>query len=136
MKSKIFQTLGLALKEYKVEVHSVRPARRIGPDGQAVTEIVIEITQKRPGYFSDNSAEQDPQNPDFYFRGGCTLLVDPESRNVRYCVVKNINDEQRYERQKQFLTEVASRSLRATYFGTFGHDHVEPFALLHRSVEA
>ncbi|HZD04978.1 MAG TPA: hypothetical protein VE173_08665, partial [Longimicrobiales bacterium] len=51
------------------EVHSVRPARRIGPDGQFLTELVVEITQARrePGLRSGT----------FRFRGGCTLLFDP-----------------------------------------------------------
>lgn len=35
----------------KLEVHSVRPARRIGPSNQTVTELVIEMTQQRRGYF-------------------------------------------------------------------------------------
>ena len=34
----------------KVEVHSVRPARRVGPDGQQIAELVVEITQSRMGY--------------------------------------------------------------------------------------
>ena len=33
------------------EVHSLRPARRVSPDGESLTDLVIEITQARPGYF-------------------------------------------------------------------------------------
>jgi hypothetical protein len=70
---------------------------------------------------------------DFVFRGGCTLLVDPETARVRYCIVKNIASKARLARQRAFLQGDAETSLRALYFGGLdraGQD--EPFALLHR----
>ena len=41
----------------KIEVHSVRPTRRQGPDGQTMTDLVIEITQRRRAYL--DSADQE-----------------------------------------------------------------------------
>ena len=41
----------------------MRPARRIGPDGQSRTDLVVEITQTL------RDANQFP------YRGGCTLLI-------------------------------------------------------------
>ena len=38
------------------EVHSVRPARRLGPDGQTLTDLVIEITQRGHGYLDPELA--------------------------------------------------------------------------------
>jgi hypothetical protein len=38
----------------RFEVHSLRPARRVSPDGESLTDLVIEITQARPGYFDED----------------------------------------------------------------------------------
>ncbi len=106
----------------RLEIHSVRPARRLGPDNQTVNELVIEITQRRYGYYEPDRQAQadragsDPPPPDFYFRGGCTLLVDLETAKVRYAISKNIRSEARLERTRRFLTQEAA-SLRATYLG-------------------
>ena len=53
------------------EVHSVRPVRRIGPDRQQRTDLVVEITQS--WLPADGSGK---------FRGGCTLIVDLEQRVI------------------------------------------------------
>lgn len=137
-----------------LEIHSVRPARRIGPDGQTVEELVIEITQRRRGYYDDviqkkvDAGEKDPPTPDFIFRGGCTLLVDLKTAKVRYCIYQNITSENRLNRMRQFLKDGFGPSLRATYFGDSCREYyrqltgekkdkksplLEPFALLHRS---
>jgi hypothetical protein len=138
-----------------LEVHSVRPARRIGPDDQTLTQIVIEITQRRRGYYDPALQEQadrgmsNPPKPDFIFRGGCTLLVDLDTAQVRYCVYKRIRSANRLERMRRFLAGDGAASLRATYLGDArrayyarivagpkdGADEAgaEPFALLHRS---
>jgi hypothetical protein len=141
-----------------LEIHSVRPARRVGPAGQTVTELVIEMTQRRRGYYEPKTQRDvnrgridPPPNPDFFFRGGCTLLVDPDTAKVRYCIYKDIHDENRLERTRAFLTGEKSPSLRATYFGdprrtyfqrltgSLGEEKarlgMEPFAMLHRSYE-
>jgi len=141
----------------KFEVHSVRPARRAGPAGQTVTDLVIEMTQRRRGYLdpsvqarADSGQEPYPK-PDFIYRGGCTLLVDPDTASVRYCIYKRILSKNRLERMRHYLGGDGAPSLQATYFGdprnTYfehtinprsGADGVgafEPFALLHRSVD-
>jgi hypothetical protein len=134
-----------------LEAHSVRPARRIGPGGQMVTELVIELTQRRRGYLdSKDQQEADAGNtrllrrPDFIFRGGCTLLVDLETAEVRYCIYKRIGSSNRLERQRRFLRQESHPSVRTTYFGDTRRAYykrlaagrpVEPLALLHRSFE-
>ena len=125
----------------KVEVHSVRPARRLGPDGHTLTDLVIEVTQRRRGYFDPavqekvDRGELDPvPRQDFWFRGGSTFLIDLEKRQVRYSIGKGILREARLEAQRRFL-ETSDRSLRATYFGDMRlRPGAEPFALLHRSL--
>ena len=69
--------------------------------------------------------------PDYYFRGGCTLLVDADTGKVRYSVKKPLNDA-RKERQRRFLLEEGNESLAATYFGDATTEGSEPFAMLHR----
>jgi hypothetical protein len=101
-----------------IEVHSVRPARRVGPDGQILSDLVVEITQTfRP--------EQGAP-----FRGGCTLLIDLIRNEVRYFVRKRVDSAARLQAQHAFALE-AEDPLRATYFMDSDQD-VEPFALLHR----
>ena len=122
------------------EVHSVRPARRVGPDGQMLADMVVEITQWRRGYFDANVQQQvdsgtlSPAPPaDFPFRGGCTLLIDLDKGVVRYCIAKNIGSQERLERQRAYLGGQGDTSLRATYFGNLLRQEAkEPFALIHR----
>ena len=132
----------------ELEVHSIRPARRIGPDGQTVTELVIEMTQRRRGYYNAekqrkvDSGELAPMEPDFFFRGGCTLLVDLETARVRYCIYKDISSQNRIERMRKYLQNGSGPSLQATYLGDpgkgFSHfkgaqgSRLEPIARLHR----
>src|SRR5262249_55237627 len=69
----------------KIEVHSVRPARRVGADGDRRSDLVVEITQSfRP-----------KASPQARFRGGCTLLIDLVTAEVRYLVRKKVNSPQR-----------------------------------------
>ena len=85
-----------------------------------------------------------PPKPDFMFRGGCTLLIDLETCDLRYCIFKRINSSRRLESQRRFLSEHLDPSLRATYFGDprrvfFDEAHreaaIEPLALLHRAYD-
>ncbi|HEV2853094.1 MAG TPA: hypothetical protein VHC97_09855 [Thermoanaerobaculia bacterium] len=127
----------------KVEVHSVRPAHRMGPDGQKLTDLVIEITQKRRCYFDpdlqgmvDKGTLDPPPPEDFWFRGGSTLLFDLESRKVRYCIGKGMKSKARLAGQQSFVGGTGGGSLRATYFGDpRRHAAAEPFAMLHRALE-
>ncbi|MDH4211989.1 MAG: hypothetical protein OEV79_11140 [candidate division WOR-3 bacterium] len=137
-----------------LEIHSVRPARRIGPDGEAITNLVIEMTQRRRGYYDPDIQDKadrgkiKPPKPDFIFRGGCTLIVDLMSAEVRYCIYKRIGSKNRLDRMREFLTRDTEPSDRTVYFGNpcriyfhnitspqkgiTGEMTVEPFALLHR----
>jgi hypothetical protein len=132
-----------------LEVHSVRPAHRIGPGGQAITDLVVEMTQRRRGYCDPEvqrkvDAGQLEQRPDFIFRGGCTLLIDLETGRVRYSIGKGIQSQRRLDAQRRFFSQPTNPSLQFTYFGDprdqyftdiAGGGPVEPFALLHRASE-
>jgi hypothetical protein len=97
----------------RFEVHSTRPCRRIGPDGQQRTDLVLEVLQRRRAFLDpDKQAKLDSPkanprdkafaNPDFYFRGGCTLVIDAESGEIRYCVYKRVDDDNRLAAERAF----------------------------------
>jgi hypothetical protein len=123
------------------EVHSVRPAARVGPDGEVCSDLIIEITQRRRGYRDpevqkkqDRSRQKQPLKPDFYFRGGCTLLIDHETESIRYIISKSVGDESRLNKQREFKYMNPRPSLRSIYLGEdVGEETKEPFAILHRS---
>jgi hypothetical protein len=105
-------------------------------------DAVVEITQKRPGYL-DKSLNEAPalppagEEPDFWFRGGCTLIIDLETGRLRYCIYKRITSKSRYERQRDYLSgKSAGLSLASTYFDTMRTDEtVEVFSFVHRGLE-
>ncbi|MDU0372236.1 hypothetical protein ACFST9_13675 [Hymenobacter monticola] len=125
-----------------IEIHAVRPARRIGPSGEVRTDLVIVATQRRRGYFDAATQAKvdqglmEPPTADFIFRGGCTLLVDLDSGAVRYAIRKDVLSEQRLEQQRRHLQQQWIPAVRGTYFGSRGElkeDGLpEPFAMLHR----
>lgn len=106
------------------EVHSVRPVRRVGPDGQQEMDLVIEITQN--WIPSDGSKE--------FYRGGSTLIIGLEERAIRYCIRKRVAHPGRIGAQQSFRLGVAQSSLRNNYFTVEGVSHREPFAMLHRCI--
>lgn len=125
------------------EVHSVRVARRSTPRGDQVTDLVVEILQRRRGYLDEREQRDvdaridvpdDEPDGDFKFRGGCTLLIDPDTYRVRYAITKHILSEGRLRRQREFCGG-ENPALRATYFGDPERQagQREPFALLHRA---
>ncbi|MDQ3811105.1 MAG: peptidase S8, partial [Chloroflexota bacterium] len=103
----------------QIEVHSVRPARRVGPSGQAQADLVVEITQ--------NFQPHDPSVPGF--RGGCTLLIDLARRQVRYLVRKRVDSAPRFASQQKFAASL-DQDPRSAYFTRLRVGD-EPFALLH-----
>ena len=133
MKEADSQALGFFLDEQAVrqidgapgrlsafEVHSVRPVRRVGPDGQQQLDLVVEITQS---WIPDGDTRK--------YRGGCTLIIDLECHAIRYCIRKRVGHPDRIAGQQSFQMAMDDVSLRSNYFtGAVGGR--EPFAMLHR----
>jgi hypothetical protein len=122
--------LSLLAPEVLFEVHSLRPSQRVDWQGQAHFQWIIEITQRIPEYLDQTQAGKPEIKPDYFFRGGVTLLVDAETGRVRYGIHKRLDDQDRRDRQRQFMSEVKNQSLYATYFQDAPEQ--EPFAILHR----
>lgn len=112
--------------ETTFDVFGVRPARRVGPDGNIRNEVIAIIHQRRPEPIDG----KDMRNGWFWFRGGATLILDTseDSRRIRYSIVKNMNSATRLERQRKTASGSFLSPLRALYFG---EDESEPFAMIH-----
>lgn len=152
----------------RVEVHSVRMTRRTGPDGQELPQLVVSVTQRRRAYW-DKTEQQaqdgarvgskqpgknwvdhlpEPKEPDFWFRGGATIIIDLRSGRIRYVIRKRIDDDRRLDEQRDFLNGMRATSLAFSYglneqaatsasakpraAGGVGLSMAEPFALMHR----
>jgi hypothetical protein len=120
------------------EVHSFRPCRRIGPDRQQRTEFVVEIVQKRMGFFDEQiqrvvdagKVAVDYRRADFSFRGGCTLLIDPREGRIRYCIQKPISDQDRLSLERKFRMGEAGDGVGGIYIDGDARPR-NPFAFLH-----
>lgn len=132
------------------EVHSVRPARRLGMAGQQQIDLVIELTQSI-NYETDYEEGAQGKGP-FMFRGGCTLLLNMDEllklkpdelerpdlgsrgvKVVRYAIRKHVDNTSRMERQWAFVQGELNAGLQQLYFGrTSGSKLPEPFAMVHR----
>ena len=132
-----------------MEIHSVRPAVRRSLQGTSATDLVIEITQRRDGYFEqkDQEAMDRPEGgrrrrlkPDFRYRAGATIIIEPATREVRRVIRTpgTIADNDELERVRRFLLGERAGSGNAFDGGvalslSLRHPAArnEPFALLH-----
>ena len=128
------------------EVHAVRPTIRLRSDGRSRVDLLIVLAQrvKLELRFDPEDADTAVAGPDgtpltFWFRGGATLIVDPEAAEVTYSVAKNIAGERRRARHMAFLRDQIAQQGTAAIarFGlTAGTSlqlrTLEPFALAHR----
>jgi hypothetical protein len=76
-------------------VMSTRTARRIGPDGQIVFDLVAEVVQRCRVVPTDGGAA-------FPVYGGCTVILTPDGA-FRYVISKSALGTGRTERRAQFL---------------------------------
>lgn len=83
--------------DLKVAVHRFHPVYRVGPDGRLLREVVSEIVQARQVPFDPGSSEKNG----FVFRGGVTLVFNQDG-SLRYSIHKDVNSEERLERERAF----------------------------------
>lgn len=137
-----------------VEIHAVRPAMRRTASGMISTDLVIEITQRRDGYFDPREQAKADQpaaagrskraEPDFRYRAGATILIDPTTSEVRRIIRTpgTINDDAELDRVRRFLLGESGGSDNAFDGGRAmslrlrgAATREEPFALLHQLEE-
>ena len=103
-------------------VESIRSARRVGPDGQVVFDLVAEVIQRRIIPRNNGSLG-------FEFFGGTTVILGPEGE-IRYSISKSVIGKARLERRREFLESTAGRR----YWDVEGGRHVpkgQLFRMLH-----
>ncbi|TKB13163.1 MAG: peptidase S8 [Mesorhizobium sp.] len=120
--------------ETTFDIYSVRPTRRVEPDGSFRVEVVAVIQQRIPVAFDGTAAPHGVNKGDgfFWFRGGATIIIDPREgfEEIRYSIIKNTGSADRQKRQAGTMAANYLSPLRALYFGG---EVSEPFALLHAS---
>jgi len=134
--------------EVTAEVHSVRTTQRRTQRGSVVSDLVVEIVQRRRGYLDEGvQAKKDAMDPmkfaknddgDFKYRAGCTLVINAATLNIRRIIRTpgTIVDDRQLKRQRDFMTGgrlqeganafVSPRELL---------NNREPFAMLHAEGE-
>jgi hypothetical protein len=110
------------------EVHSVRAAQRVGPDGDALNHAVVVITQKCLVPMPSGRAE-------LKFRGGCTLILNLDTLDVQYVIAKDLRDKQRLDQTIAYREHGKLLALRSPYRAGAFENGAEPFAMLHRGSE-
>jgi len=124
------------------EVHAVRPTVRLRPDGRSKVELLVVLTQTMRVRLADGqrivSRADNDDSLAMRFRGGCTLIIDPEEGRIRYAIRKNIASKGRLNRQREFLQQQRAE-LGFTAIKRFGliqpgapqGPPLEPFAVAH-----
>ncbi|KAI5912185.1 S8 family serine peptidase [Thauera sp. 2A1] len=105
---------------HAIEVHSVRPLQRVGPDGRLLSQLVVELTQSLTA--CDGSRMK--------FRGGATLLFDLNTQSAVYMVRKRFDQVARVTRS-QAAWQAQMDAAGNNYTGLAAQAR-EPFAFLHR----
>ncbi len=121
------EELGLDRAE-KFEVHELRRAIRVSPDGSRhIPQIIVALTQS-----IDVPYDRASGTPAHVFRGGSTLVVDLSVPQVKYRITKRIGNGVRRDQTAAFVRQAAADPLRALFFAP---DRKEPFAALHALAE-
>jgi hypothetical protein len=109
----------------RISVDAVRPTLRAQPDGRTKVELLVILTQRIKCYLPNSPRAADrlrkPLDPTdrgdpakavkspgdkpiyYHFRGGSTLLIDPETGMIRYAIGKRISSLSRRARNEEFL---------------------------------
>lgn len=108
-----------------IEVHALRIANRVGPDGDLLRQIIVEVLQEIdvPVDPADRGGRK------MAVEGGCAIVADLDRLVIDYCIRKRATSRSRLNRQREYLTRFGIGSLRDTYFGTRAER--EPIARLH-----
>ena len=127
----------------RVVVESVRLARPANHAGGTLDYLVIEVLQERHGYLdrdaqrkADSGVRRRGERADFTFRGGCTLIVDPLERRIKYAITKHILSERRLEQQREFLGGGGLSGALEPDDPTLEAVLSEPFRLVHAGYES
>ncbi|HLP37742.1 hypothetical protein [Lacibacter sp.] len=126
----------------KYRIDNLWLASRITPDDKIVNHVVLSITQRRgircsindDGVFTLNGYFE-PKGPmpadGFVFRGGCTLIFDLDTMQLKYAIKKDIDDKTRMEQQYRYQCGLLQNE-DSTYFDENTLAGISgPFAFMH-----
>jgi hypothetical protein len=104
-------------------IQSVRTARRVGPDGQVLFDLVAEVTQRR--------IVVDPETGiSAKFVGGATIIIGPRG-DIRYIISKNVRQQRRVDKQLAFQRQSPFWTGQDGQFRQSGY----PLQLIHRGMK-
>lgn len=117
------------------EVHALRPALRVSPEGTIMKQLIMILTQRR----QVSLVPDDPRAGTFEFRGGATLIFDLEgdTPSLRYAITRPIDSDERVTEIREYWARKAESrtSLREIYFGKGPAESTaiedEPLCILH-----
>jgi hypothetical protein len=133
------------------EVHSLHFASRIGPNGNQSNQVIVTLVQKAKVDFKKDKKDNitvtgNAEKGSFVFTGGCTLIFDLDSLQLKYAISKPILDTDLLKKselhalnsgramqlyKQQYKSPISMNAYEA-YFGLSGQNAVgEPFAFLH-----
>jgi hypothetical protein len=101
--------LGLS-EEGTFQVFSFHPLHRVGPDGRVTFDFVVEFLEQRQASLDPDN----PKSPSFLFYGGSTVILDARGQ-IRYAILKRIDNDQRLEQQRQFQQRGLALAAEAPY---------------------
>ncbi len=130
-----------------LEIHSVRPTVRQTIAGSFTTDIVIEVTQRRRGYFDPKVQEEKDKlgvtpadDGNFTYRAGCTIIINPTSQEIRRIIrtPDTIRSNEELNRLRDFIMGddgVVGNSFNAGFVTDHESNRDEPFYMLHKQTE-
>ena len=133
-------SLGSALPALSVQ--SVRMATRKGSRDQLEREYVVEVVQKRHGYFDiakqlevDSNGKHRSEPADFSFRRGCTLLIDARTFKIRRVIRTrgDVTNDGELGRMRDYIVGRTSAPDNALFSKGIRSEDTTDFAALHRS---
>lgn len=130
-----------------LEIHSVRPTIRQTIAGSFTTDIVIEVTQRRRGYYDSKIQKERDKNGvisgddgDFIYRAGSTIIINPTTQEIRRIIRTpgTISSNEEMNRLRKFLLGdygVVGNSFNAGFVKNQVYQRDEPFYMLHKQTE-
>lgn len=131
-------------------VHSLHLASRVGPDGGTSNQIIVSLTQQAKIRIKTNKKGEtvivaDDTDEGFTLTGGCTLIFDLDTTDLKYAISKPLLDVEELNKnvrqinlarslvlQRYQRGEIGAQTRFQAYFGTGKQNSFnEPFHFLH-----
>ncbi|MVM42319.1 hypothetical protein GO730_39180 [Spirosoma sp. HMF3257] len=112
------------------QVHNLRLVSRVGPTGNQINQIIFSLVQRSGilttengdfvGHYTPNDGNAPPANG-FELRGGCTLIFDLDTQQLRYAITRPLLDTSQLTEQNQ-IRKIDEQRVKQQY--RYQHDEV------------